>query len=80
LDSILHLFFSCPIARVVWRQSFWPLDILALNVSNMADWFSIILNLERIGIPHADFHLFQIFAMIACDQLGFQGIKLTMRI
>jgi hypothetical protein len=32
-DSSCHLFFSCPIARVVWRNSFWPLDILALRIS-----------------------------------------------
>jgi hypothetical protein len=35
IDSIFHLFFSCPIARVVWHQSFWPIDILALHIANM---------------------------------------------
>jgi hypothetical protein len=41
----------------------------------MADWLSIIPNHERIGIPRKDFHLFQIFAMIACDQLWFSRNK-----
>jgi hypothetical protein len=37
VDSIIHLFFSCPIARMVWRQSFWPMDILALNITDMTE-------------------------------------------
>jgi hypothetical protein len=36
-DSLSHLFFTCPIACVIWRQSFWPLDTIALNVTNMID-------------------------------------------
>jgi hypothetical protein len=75
IDSILHLFFSCPIARVVWRQSFWHLDILAFNIADMTDWFSIILNPARIGIPLEDFHKFQIFAMVACDHIWFSRNK-----
>jgi exonuclease III len=75
IDSVLHLFFSCPIARVVWRQSFWPLDILAFNIADMTDWFSIILNPARIGIPLEDFHKFQIFAMVACDHIWFSRNK-----
>jgi hypothetical protein len=74
-DSTLHLFFSCPIARVVWRQSFWPLDSLALPVSNMTDWLLIILNPATIGIPHTASHMFQIFAAVACDQLWFSRNK-----
>jgi hypothetical protein len=42
IDSLLHLFFSCPIARVIWRNSFWPLDITALRISTMSDWLNII--------------------------------------
>jgi hypothetical protein len=58
IDSIFHLFFCCPIARMVWRQSFWPLDITALHIADMTDWLSIILNPIRIGIPAKDSHLF----------------------
>jgi hypothetical protein len=71
IDSLFHLFFTCPIARVVWHQSFWPTDILALNVTNMIDWLLIIFNLESIGILKAESHMFQIFAAVACDQLWF---------
>lgn len=69
IDSILHLFFSCPIARVVWRNSFWPLDILDLRVSSMKSWLDLLLYLEKIGTPISDQHPFQIFGMVACDQI-----------
>jgi hypothetical protein len=68
-DSQLHLFFSCPIAKVIWRNSFWPLDITALCISEISNWLNIILHPGIIGIPPEDFHLFQIFAMVACDRI-----------
>jgi hypothetical protein len=74
-NSLLHLFFSCPITRVIWRNSFWPLDILALHISFMFDWLNIILHLEMIGIPLVDTHFFQIFAMVACDRIWFSRNK-----
>jgi hypothetical protein len=57
-DSMLHLFFTCPIARVVWRNSFWPLDSLALRIDSLSDWLSIILHSKTIGIPISDSHMF----------------------
>jgi hypothetical protein len=51
------------------------LDILAFNIADMTDWFSIILNPARIGIPLEDFHKFQIFAMVACDHIWFSRNK-----
>jgi hypothetical protein len=60
-DSLLHLFFSCLIARVVWRNSLWPLDSLALRIDSLSDWLFIILHPKTIGIPASESHLFQIF-------------------
>jgi hypothetical protein len=74
-DSILHLFFSCSIARVVWRNSFWPLDILAIRISSMESWLDLILHPRKIGIPSSDHHLFQIFATVACDQIWLARTK-----
>jgi hypothetical protein len=74
IDFILHLFFSCPIARVVWHQSFWPLDSLALPVHDITDWL-LILNPATIGIPQTTTHMFQIFVAVACDQLWFSRNK-----
>jgi hypothetical protein len=74
--SLLHLLFTCAIARVVWRQSFCPLDTIALNVTNKRDWLLIILNPHRlIGIPQVEVYMFQIFAVVACDYLWFIRYK-----
>jgi hypothetical protein len=51
------------------------MDILALRISTMSDWLNIILHPETIGIPLVDTHLFQIFAMVACDQIWFSRNK-----
>jgi hypothetical protein len=57
---------------VVWRQSFWPLDTIALNVTNMTNWLLMILNPHQLlDIPQAKAHMFQIFADVACDHLWF---------
>jgi hypothetical protein len=77
-DSLVHLFFSCPIARVIWRNSFLPLDITALHISSMADWLNIIPHPETIGISTEDSHRFHIFTVVACNQIWFDGTKLTM--
>jgi len=45
------------------------LDIIALCISEISDWLNIILHPGIIGIPLEDFHLFQIFAMVACDRI-----------
>jgi hypothetical protein len=56
--SLTHLLFSCNFARVVWRQSFWRIDYLALNVTNMTDWLLIILNPNHhLGIPTVETHV-----------------------
>lgn len=36
-DSLHHLFFKCDIARVVWRNSPWPLDSTVFNFPSMMD-------------------------------------------
>jgi hypothetical protein len=60
---------------VVWRQSFWPINILSLNITHMTYWLSIVLNPKKIGIPTADSHLFQIFAMVTSDHIWFYRNK-----
>jgi hypothetical protein len=74
-DSLVHLFFSCPIARVIWRNSLWPLDIQALCISYMVDWLQVILHPQVIGIPASESHFFQIFAAVACDQIWYARNK-----
>jgi hypothetical protein len=62
---------------VVWRQSFWPLDTIALNVTNMTDWLLIILHPHHIlGVPPAETHRFQFSVDVACDQWRSQDFGL----
>jgi hypothetical protein len=41
----------------------------------MTEWLDIILHPGKIGIPTSDFHLFQIFSVVACDQIWFARNK-----
>jgi hypothetical protein len=69
-DSIQHLFFKCRFARVIWRNSFWPMDLLAFNFTNMLDWIKVIISPGATPkIPKEDHHRFQIFVAVACDFL-----------
>jgi hypothetical protein len=53
-----------------------PLDSLALNFSNMADWIKFIISPGRfLGIITKNFDIFQIFATVACDLLWFYRNK-----
>jgi len=51
------------------------MDILALRISFMADWLHVILHPHTIGIPASESHLFQIFAVVACDQIWYARNK-----
>lgn len=74
--SMVHLFFNCIFARVVWRESFLPLNSQALGISSMIDWFIMILNPSKLlVIPLAEHHLFQIFATVTCDLVWFSWNK-----
>jgi hypothetical protein len=54
-DSLIHLFFECFFARVVWRHSFWPLDSTAFHFPSMVDWIASIISLvNTLGISLVD--------------------------
>jgi ribonuclease HI len=71
-DSIRHLFFHCPFARVIWRLSPWPLDSVTLTSPNLCGWIQIILSLgSKLHISSSEHHRFQVFATVTCDLLWF---------
>ncbi|XP_059460221.1 uncharacterized protein LOC132189495 [Corylus avellana] len=71
-DSLSHLFFRCFFARVSWRYSHWPLDSMKWSSLSLSDWIKGILSPHQsFGIPLADSHLFQIYAVVLCDMLWF---------
>lgn len=75
-DSLHHLFFNCDIARVVWRNSPWPLDSTVFNFPSMMDWIKTIISpYGPLGINNEDLHHFQIFAAVLCDLLWFYRNK-----
>jgi hypothetical protein len=77
-DSLGHLFFRCSFARIIWRDSFWPLDSLVWSNFSMSDWLNCILNpFLFLGLPKSDVHLFQIFASVFCDLLWFNRNKVV---
>jgi hypothetical protein len=51
------------------------MNIPALHISLMTDWLNIIPHPETVGIPLLGSHLFQIFAVVECDQLWFARNK-----
>jgi hypothetical protein len=71
-DSLHHLFFSCFFARISWRSSPWPLDSLKWTSLSLSDWIKGILSPHSsFGIPLADSHHFQIYAVVFCDLMWF---------
>jgi hypothetical protein len=67
-DSLHHLFFSYFFARISWRSSPWPLDSLKWSSLSLSDWIKGILSPHSFfGIPLADSHHFQIYAVVFCD-------------
>jgi hypothetical protein len=67
-DSLSHLFFKCFFSRITWSFSPWPLDSLKWASLSLLDWIKGILNPHSFfGIPLADSHPFQIFAVVLCD-------------
>jgi hypothetical protein len=77
-DSLSHLFFSCIFAKIVWRNSFWPVDSLAWSHLSMVNLIKCILNPSvSLGLPPKDTHLFQIFAAVFCDLFWFSKNKVA---
>lgn len=47
-----HLFLRCDVTTVVWRESPWPINIMVVEVINVAEWIKIIIHSEKsLGIP-----------------------------
>ncbi|GLT71982.1 hypothetical protein SLA2020_439580 [Shorea laevis] len=61
-ESLEPLFFFCPFARIIWKESF-PLDTQLLGINSIVEWIKIILDPGNLlNLPRLEVHLFQIFA------------------
>ncbi|KAG6701090.1 hypothetical protein I3842_08G147300, partial [Carya illinoinensis] len=67
-ENTLHLFIKCPIARILWSQSSWPLNLEALPISSISDWIKMIISPHaELGLQASEIHSFQLFAAISLD-------------
>jgi hypothetical protein len=78
VDSLYHIFFICPIARIVWRHSFWSLDITALPVADMTDWIQIFLTLVLLVFLLQIPIYFKFLLLLLVIVYGLLAIKLIM--
>lgn len=70
-ESTAHLFLSCPIVRILWGHSFWPINLHCIQPLNIPEFIIRILLQpnSKLHIPIEDTHHFQLFAAISCDQI-----------
>lgn len=65
-----HLFLSCPLTRIIWRTSLWPINLNCIQPLSIHEFIRIILHPNRkLKILVEESHHFQLFAAIACDQI-----------
>lgn len=67
-ETLLYLFLECPISRILWSQSKWPLNLSSLAIATIQDWISFILNPKlKLGLSSQEVHPFQLFAILMLD-------------
>ena len=68
VESLSHIFLDCHLARILWRNSLWPLSLLVFSSRPISDWVTAILSLvAALGIPKVDLRKFQLFASFTMD-------------
>jgi hypothetical protein len=76
-ESLQHIFLSCPFARILWRNSRWPLDTLAFSSLPFVSWIKAILSPHlALGVPWKEVRNFQISTLIVMDQIWLARNKL----
>ncbi|XP_042950095.1 uncharacterized protein LOC122282210 [Carya illinoinensis] len=67
-ETLLHLFIACPISRILWSQSKWPLNLTSLGLSSIKDWIQFILFPKvKLSLTTEEEHPFRIFAALILD-------------
>ncbi|KAB1226989.1 hypothetical protein CJ030_MR1G014989 [Morella rubra] len=76
-ETALHLFQHCPVSRILWRNSAWPLDIANIPTSSPADLIKKLLNADdSLGIPPPQLQMFIINAAIIFYELWYSRNQL----
>jgi hypothetical protein len=71
-ETIEHLMLDCPIAKIIWRNSKWPLDISVFRNQPISAWVKAILYPHQLlSIPKHYTHEFQVTAAIIMDSIWY---------
>ncbi|XP_075635372.1 uncharacterized protein LOC142607649 [Castanea sativa] len=77
-ESIVHVFFECPFANIIWRHLSHPLNIDNIPPRLAPEWIELILNPStHLGLNPQDAHAFTLLAAIACDRIWWSRNKLV---
>lgn len=72
LEIAAHVFLGCDIARFIWRQPEWPLNVDAFEDYHISSWIKAILDPSKfLAISRKEIHDFQLFATVAMDLIWF---------
>lgn len=67
-ESLQHIFLSCPLSRILWQNSRWPLNTTTFAHLPFASWIKAVLHPHSVlGIPIADVQKFQISTLVLMD-------------
>lgn len=70
LETLQHIFFECPLARLIWFNSNWPMNLTAFTNLPIGSWTQALLRPhDWLGIPVKEVHNFQLSALILLDQI-----------
>jgi hypothetical protein len=79
VESLQHIFLSCPFSRIMWPNSLWPLHTVSFSHMPFVDWIKALLRPHfSLGISVQDVHSFQISAFGLMDQIWFARNKLIL--
>lgn len=67
MESTYHLFLVCPVSRIIWRESPWPMDITVFSEAPLIDWIRLIILPRADWLPPEEHHHFQLFALNMLD-------------
>jgi hypothetical protein len=63
-------FVQCPVTKIIWANSRWPLRINRLNISSISQWVHMILTqCKYLDVKVEDEHAFILFAGVVYDQI-----------
>lgn len=63
---------DCPITRIIWKNSKWPLDISVFRDQPFSAWIKAILHPQQLlSIPKHDIHEFHITATTTMDLIWY---------